>query len=48
MPLTGNIGNDISELKDANKSKPANKKRPLRQIIAIALRTHRRLGGFKR
>lgn len=37
MPLTGNISKDIKELKDANKNKPAGKKRSLKQILAIAL-----------
>lgn len=40
MPLkTGkeNVSYNIKELTEANKSKPAGKKRPHKQIVAIAL-----------
>lgn len=33
------VSKNISELTEANKSKPASKKRPRKQIVAIALST---------
>ena len=40
MPLfkgAANIGKNVTELKTDNEAKPADKKRPMKQIIAIAL-----------
>ena len=46
-PLTGNIKTDIQELINANKSKPNGKKRPMKQIEAIAYATNRKIRGKK-
>ena len=42
MPLGKDVGKNIRELKEANKSKPAGNKRPQKQIVAIALDASRR------
>lgn len=36
MPLTGNFKQNVAELIAANKTKPQAKKRPMKQVAAIA------------
>lgn len=45
MPLGKNVGENIKELKQANKTKAPSEKRGLKQIIAIALSGAREKGA---
>jgi hypothetical protein len=45
MPGSKNIGSNIKELEAANKGKAKGKKRPMKQIIAIALEQARAKGA---
>lgn len=45
MPGTKNVGKNIKELEAANKDKPKSKKRPMKQIVAIALEQARAKGA---
>jgi hypothetical protein len=45
MPGSKNIGANIKELEAANKGKAKGKKRPMKQIIAIALEQARAKGA---
>lgn len=45
MPGTKNVGKNIHELEAANKDKPKGKKRPMKQIVAIALEQARAKGA---
>ena len=44
-PGTRDVGKNIKELKQANKSKAPSKKRPHRQVIAIAISQARKAGA---
>ena len=45
MPGTKNVSQNIRELKAADAKRPKSKRRPQKQVVAIALAQARRAGG---